>query len=437
MSWLTITHVARLTGLSDETIRKYCIAKVHFPSARLVDDRWEIPEDEARAAKIIDRSVVVVRNGLKEPWLAQLERLGKLRCSSDGKFSLDHEVYLHRVKALLDPASAPAFEEPAARTAVTTSGDPVPPEATAPLASAAATPAPQPSGQPTPDVARPPQTEVVLVRQGLELMKEFFEYMTEHRDPARLPDEFFTGENALEFIPPVGVEYHVAWGPGGMHDEDGRPADTWVHRYARWTFDGKNLAREAEGELFVKGFYPRGSVPDQYAEANARYRLLRDHWNLRATEARARLRDRARIARVTFLPDSTWRPDVRGWLRRYQEQRLHPSEFPDSVKAALVDAEFFPTHNMFFYESTGEVRSNELGEYTVIGITPGFSDWFGLVDRCPLDPLPAELMWPGTHAKGEVRPQDKVDNAEYMAWKGAWEDMQREGRRLKERRDGE
>jgi hypothetical protein len=270
------------------------------------------------------------------------------------------------------------------------------------------------------------------------LRDEFVAYMTEHRDPVRLPDEFFGGEYAADFIPPTGVEYHVALGPGGECHEDGLPKHTWVSRYPRWSWDGTNLAREADGEFCVEGFYQRGSVPDEYAAANEKYRLLRDHWSLRAAEARARLRDRARIARVTFLPDSMWRPDVRGWLRRYQEQRLHPSEFPDSVKAALVDVEFFPTHNMFFYESTGEVRSDGAGgEYTVIGITPGFSDEFGPVDGSPLEPLPALLMWPGRHAEGEVRPRDKVDNAEYKAWEGAWEDMQREGRRLKERRDRE
>ena len=150
------------------------------------------------------------------------------------------------------------------------------------------------------------------------------------------------------------------------------------------------------------------------------------------------MRERARLARVTFLPDSMWRPDVRGWLQRYEQQRLHPSEFPTSVKAALVGADFFPPYNALFYESTGEVRIDALGgEYTVIGVTGGFSDEFGWVDRIPLGPLPALLMWHGIHAEGDVRPQDAAENAEYIAWEEAWADMQREGRRLKERRDGE
>lgn len=42
-------------------------------------------------------------------------------------------------------------------------------------------------------------------------------------------------------------------------------------------------------------------------------------------------------------------------------------------------------------------------------------------------------MWPGVHDEGEVRPRDAAENAEYLAWKAAWEDMQRAGRRLKER----
>jgi hypothetical protein len=437
--WLTIATAARYTGLSDETIRKYCIAtpKVHFPSARLVDDRWEIPEDEVRAAKVIDRSLVLVGSGLTESRLTQLERLGKIECSGDGKFSLDQQVYLHRVKTLEDPASALAFEERAAPNAVTGTRHPsAPEEATVPLAQPAATPAAQPAGQSTPDAQRAQQTEIVLVRPGIALLDEFLAYMTEHKDPARLPDEFFAGEYALEFIPPVGVEYYVALGPG-VDELDGRP-NTWVRVYPRWTWDGEKLAREAEREFYVEGFYRRGIVPDQYAEASAKYRLLRGHWNLRAAEARARLSDRARTARVTFLPDSTLRPDVEGWLRRYETQRLHPSEFPDSVKAALVEVEFFPTYNMFFYESTGEVRGNAAGgEYTVVGITLGYSDEFGPVEQCPLEPLPGLLMWPGRHDEGDIRPRDRVDNAEYVAWEEAWADVQREGRRLKERRDGE
>jgi hypothetical protein len=91
---------------------------------------------------------------------------------------------------------------------------------------------------------------------------------------------------------------------------------------------------------------------------------------------------------------------------------------------------------MFFWESTGEVRSDGAGgEYTVLAITPGFSDEFGPVeDALPLEPLPALLMWPGRHAEGEVRPRDAIENAEYVVWEEAWNDMQREGRRLKERR---
>lgn len=392
--WQTIAYVARLTGLSDETIRKYCIAtpKVHFPNARLVDERWEIPDDEVRAAYIIDRSLIVGRSGLTESRLTQLERLGKLACSNDGKFSLDQEVFLHSVKAVEDLASVPLFEERRAPRAVTGLGESVALDAPAAAASAAVIPgaAGLPGLAPS-QGQRQQQTEVVLVRPGIALMDEFRAYMTDHKDPARLPDEFFAGEYAPEFIPPVGVKFHVALGPGGRGDDE-QPWGTWVCRYPQWGYDGKNLRWEGECEICIPGFYSRGSIPDEYGEDVANYRLLRGLWNARAAEARSRLREKARIARVAFLPDFAWRPDVRNWVVRYQRERLHPSEFPDSVKAGLVDVAFIPTYNMFFYASTGEVISDGAGgAFTIIGLTPGFSDEFGMVDSFPLEPLPAHV----------------------------------------------
>jgi hypothetical protein len=424
--WQSIAHVARITGLSDETIRKYCIAipKVHFPSARMVDDRWEIPDDEARAAKVVDRALVLARTGLSEPSLTQLERLGKISCNSEGKFSLDQEVYLHTAKRL---------ERGEGNTA--TRANDLDDE-TAALVAESTAPANSPSNQDGQAEARPgSQVGIVLVRPGLPLMQDFVEYMTEHKDPARLADEFFAGQYAPAFIPPVGVEYYVALGPGPAHDVDG-PSGTWVRRYPRWSYDGKNLVCDGQTELLVDGLFRRGAIPEQYAHTSAAYRLLEAVWNARAIEARGRLKEKARVARVAFLPDLVWRPDVPNWIRRYQEERLHPSEFPDSVRAALVNVPFLPTFNMFSYESTGEVRKDPSGgTYTVIGVSRGYSDEFGWgADMSPEAALRSELMWPGRHAKGEVPPWYAPANAEYLAAKAAWEQMQREGRALKAER---
>lgn len=140
------------------------------------------------------------------------------------------------------------------------------------------------------------------------------------------------------------------------------------------------------------------------------------------------------------LPERVWGLDVRSWIARYQTEKLHPSVFPDSVKVGLVDVPFIPTYDMFLYESTGEVRLDAHGnEYTVMRVTPGFSedDGFKQFDGRPLEPLPLWLMWHGRHAEGEVRPYEVAESAEYMVWEQAWEEMQREGRRLKAQRNGQ
>lgn len=91
----------------------------------------------------------------------------------------------------------------------------------------------------------PERATWAIIRPGIDREDEFLAFMTKHKDPTRLSDEFFAVEHAPEFIPPVGVEHYVALGPAGPVDSGGQPTGTWVRRYARWRYDGKKLKQEA------------------------------------------------------------------------------------------------------------------------------------------------------------------------------------------------
>jgi len=264
--------------------------------------------------------------------------------------------------------------------------------------------------------------------------------MIGHGDPRRLPDEIFAGRYAPEFIPPVGAMYFVCLNVAPPADPETIEPRTIVRSYPYWRLsrNGKYLERLPQVDtLSVPAVLKRGSIPSEFAPSSARYVQLRESWRMRAVEARAKLRLRVAGGGASFLESFSEPPRIEAELARYQEERLHPSELPESVMANLINTPFLPVIGMARVECTGQLtycdKHNGMlidsddpepgcDVYTWCRRTAGWDDSVnGVVAH---EAEERALAVQGAYANGYEPIDCRLGNAEYDAYRAAWEQAQ-------------
>lgn len=156
-------------------------------------------------------------------------------------------------------------------------------------------------------------------------------YMTQHKDPFKLPPSFWDTRTCPDFIPPAGV-FRFVYGTI-YQDEEGNPC-TAIKRSEGWIFDEASgtphFVPRDDGHDFVgRIIWPPGTEPPEYRGHNLRWSSAKRDWEDAWLVRRRQLRSEGIDA--TTLPElgATNRRSRAEVLDLYRQENLPVSDLPD------------------------------------------------------------------------------------------------------------
>lgn len=263
-------------------------------------------------------------------------------------------------------------------------------------------------------------------------------YITEHRDPYKLPRWYWDTRTCPEFVPPAGVFRYIYWYLFNA-DAEGNPC-TGIKRSQGWRWDKqqRKLSPVPEDECFDcedEVTWPPGREPPKYAKQNLRWRHLRADWQQAWFQRRGELRAQGIDPLSLPIADTSERRDRRAILLRYREEHWAPCDLPDW---------YWDTDPCPPFEAPTWVSRFEYGEPAHDPAGSGkmgtWIRWRGMWqhpigDRVFFEPVNDQLEWePSVFEEGTVPAQYEENNHEYDLAVMEW---QEEYRMRQKRRRGE